>query len=141
MRGAHELAAQALQSAPKKATGGGSKSPEAYEARTRAIWQRMIQRFGFKWTKQFGEIPDQGVSSTMAEWGRGLDGLSNEQIRHGLDMVDRGGYEWPPGLPQFRELCRHRPAPVFRSLPAPPISKEQRQRFVGQLRRAVGGGK
>jgi len=47
-------------------------------------------------------VIDGVEDAAIAEWSRGLSGLTPEQIRRGIDGWES---EWPPTLPEFRRAC------------------------------------
>jgi len=64
------------------------------------LWLTMTRVYGHKWTSQFGDQVDPGNV-----WAACLKGLSNEQVKHGLNCLVLNGQEWPPSAPEFRKLC------------------------------------
>ena len=68
----------------------------------RMLWQRMAEIYGHRWTSNFGDDAGKGAGYT---WARGLAGLTNEQIRAGVDAALASAEPWPPTLPEFRALC------------------------------------
>ena len=65
---------------------------------TSEIFKCFQVRYGVKWTCNF-----EGVEAmAVAEWAKGLAGLTGEQIAHGLDAWQGA---WPPSLPEFRQAC------------------------------------
>ena len=78
-------------------------------------------RYGHKWLSAYP--PGRTLDIALGEWALGLAGFSADEIKHGLDSWD---CEWPPTLPQFREVCRPKPTPAAhrdhphrKALPAP----------------------
>jgi len=51
-----------------------------------------------RWTSAIDGIEEVAVR----EWGKRLEGLTGEQIRHGLDAWEG---EWPPTADEFRQCC------------------------------------
>lgn len=79
----------------------------------------------------------------MAEWAKGLEGLTGEQIRQGLEAWDAA---WPPSLPEFRKACvgergglhntaAYRPFP--KALPKPKAKPEIAQAALDDMRRGL----
>ena len=64
-----------------------------------AIFKRLHARYGSKWAAQIEGIEDEAVR----EWGKGLAGMSAEQISRGLESW---AGEWPPSLPEFVTACK-----------------------------------
>ncbi len=77
------------------------------------------------------------------EWATGLQGLSTDAIKHGLEAVRRSGATFPPSLPEFVALCKQGSAPYHRDfLPAPevePVDPVKREKMMGLLRDALNG--
>lgn len=87
------------------------------------FWQRMTETFGHKWTSSYGLDPSPA-------WKDGLADMTLDEVRHGLQAVRDWHEEWPPTVPQFRELCRPTATAAhsdYVPLPAPRSSWEQRQ--------------
>lgn len=58
----------------------------------------MGEMYGHSWGSQQGDTPND-------TWIRGLEGVSNEQLAVGLrSCLDRHG-DFPPSLPEFRQVC------------------------------------
>ena len=64
------------------------------------LFSKMQVRYGHKWTSQHSNSEIQLLALT--EWAEGLAGLTNEEIKTGLDRWDG---DWPPSLPEFRKAC------------------------------------
>jgi hypothetical protein len=71
------------------------------------IWEKMAAIYGHRWVSAYGAHADEtGQLSQAAEtWAQGLAGLSREQLRRGFEALLRAGLEWPPTLPEFRDMC------------------------------------
>jgi hypothetical protein len=71
------------------------------------LWKRMIAIYGHRWNAPLGPCVDASgrLSESALTWQAGLSGLTLEQIKGGLDALLRNNVEWPPSLPEFRELC------------------------------------
>lgn len=61
----------------------------------------MASAYGHKWTSSYGESDD-------GTWLAGLRDLTQDQMRDGLERVLTSGREWPPSLPEFRNICLNR---------------------------------
>lgn len=59
----------------------------------------MASIYGHKWTSSFG---DEDKNET---WGRGLAGITPQQLADGLETCVTQNFDWPPSLPEFRGLC------------------------------------
>lgn len=83
----------------------------------------MARIFGHRWASSYGETDD-------GTWEAGLSGLTEEEIKTGIVACLRWRQDWPPTLPQFRELCRpptvaaHR---LYLALPEPNEARERRK--------------
>jgi hypothetical protein len=71
------------------------------------IWEKMSAIYGHRWVSSYGlHVDDSGNMTQAAEtWRMGLEGLSREQLASGFNALLTAGMEWPPTLPEFRELC------------------------------------
>lgn len=71
------------------------------------IWEKMSAIYGHRWVSSYGlHVDDAGNMTQAAEtWRLGLEGLSHEQLASGFSALLTAGMEWPPTLPEFRELC------------------------------------
>lgn len=72
----------------------------------RRLWVCMGEIYGHKWAAAYGEGAATGAGRT---WGKGLRGLSNAQLAHGLEVALVSADPWPPTLPQFRSMCLNIP--------------------------------
>jgi hypothetical protein len=64
------------------------------------LWQHLVGMFGADaLNRKFGRQPPM-------EWGSALSYLSENQLRHGLDVLLRSGAEHMPSLPSFLASCR-----------------------------------
>lgn len=64
-----------------------------------ALWVRMTEIYGSKWTGQYGDRP-------LETWINGIADLTHAQIAEGLRRMVKHGSDWPPSLPTFRLFCR-----------------------------------
>lgn len=66
----------------------------------RGLWRRMARFYGHRWTSNYGEADD-------GTWRRGLQGCTPLQFACALEriLVGNAYREWPPTLPQFRDLA------------------------------------
>lgn len=63
------------------------------------LWRLMTEVFGYRWASAYGTTDQSGT------WGKGLAGLTAEDIGRGVRRVIELGMDWPPSLPEFRKLC------------------------------------
>jgi len=88
----------AEQKPQQNASAAGSALPENW---VRALFAKLAVRYGHKWTAQWD---GEGIMRlALDEWGRGLAGLTAEDMRRGLDSWNG---DWPPSLPEFRKACQ-----------------------------------
>lgn len=74
----------------------------------RRLWERMAAIYLHRWTTAVGTTPQKPSGElTLAgdSWSRGLAGMSDEQIRAGLNACLTRTDNWPPVLSEFRALC------------------------------------
>jgi hypothetical protein len=66
--------------------------------------------YGHRWVSAYGlHVDEAGQLSSAAEtWALGLSGLSREQLQCGFEALLKAGLEWPPTLPEFRDMCAAR---------------------------------
>lgn len=136
-------ASQALQNGQPRPTGSGSKTrnlSDKQERRVRALWMRMTQMYGTRWSSSYGEIPAGGVSATMCSWARAIDRYPDEAIRWALDALDQSGREWPPARPEFIQLLKSYPRPQYQALPRPKPDPRVAEKHLGEMRTALAGG-
>lgn len=80
-----------------------------------ALWARMGDLFGSKWSAKSGDIvDDQGAyTQTFLLWCRKLEGLTGNEFKRGFDMLEErakragqlGDEYWPPSYAEFVGLC------------------------------------
>lgn len=103
------------------------ENPKRYSPTSRdvklvtALWQRMRQLFGHKWTSQAGpaKLANGRYSPEFLLWCRKLHRLSDADYQRGFYMLEHrvreaamlGEEEWPPSYAGFLGLCeRHHEA-------------------------------
>ncbi|MCR7869187.1 hypothetical protein NS942_08085, partial [Pseudomonas aeruginosa] len=66
------------------------------------LWVKMTEMYGHRWTSSFGDNPNPDGA-----WATVLQGLTGQQLAHGLNMLTFMGsrFDWPLAAPTFRELC------------------------------------
>lgn len=89
----------------------------------------MAEIYGHRWTSAYGDDAGDGAGLT---WGKGLAGLTPEQIGAGVSGALRSADPWPPTLPQFRAMCLEIPslAAVLADLSAESARRQPFTRLV-----------
>jgi hypothetical protein len=59
----------------------------------------MQRIYGYRWSSQYGEADD-------GTWSAGLREFSETEIFVAIQACVDSTEKWPPGLPEFRALCR-----------------------------------
>jgi len=111
------------------------------------LWRRMTSIYGHKWLSSFGPSDIDGT------WARGLAGVSNKEISHGLvqcvmrskDRAKTGDEDWPPTLGEFRALCTYEKSkPAYHqaykelSYQESEMTAEQKREVINGLCRSAG---
>lgn len=65
----------------------------------RELWGLMGSAFGNRWVSSYGETDYDGI------WAMGLSGLTRDDLIRGVGKCVKAGMDWPPSLPEFRQLC------------------------------------
>ena len=68
-----------------------------------ALWAAMAGIYGSRWSSSYGETPNEGGAGRL--WHRGLQDLTDAQVRAGIDACTRAVDDWPPTLPAFRRMA------------------------------------
>lgn len=98
----------------------------------------MAAIYGHKWTSSFGE------ADTDETWARGLCGLTQTELAHGLkgcvirskDRLRYDDEDWPPTLGEFRGMCTYeRCRPVYHHVI--PILEYKREELTAEQRRSI----
>lgn len=108
-----------------------SELPQEVVARTRTLWLRMTEIYGYKWTSSYG------ASDSDHTWSKALVDITPAEMKRGFYTCLTNGQPWPPSAPEFRAMCR--PPRARREHPAayqfPPdrqltheLTHEQRER-------------
>lgn len=84
----------------------------------------MAEIYGHTWVSGYTADPDGTAGQT---WGKGLAGLSGQDIARGLSACLASGDEFPPTLPKFRKMCMGIPS---QARVAWEISQSQRSPFT-----------
>lgn len=98
-----DLITQAIdnKTIPQQAVSGRPLSESVLPRETMLwLWQMMGSMYGHKWVSSFGAEADPD-----RVWASCLKGISNEQIKHGLNRCALECMDWPPSAPEFRALC------------------------------------
>ncbi len=84
-----------------------TRSGAAVDNRLSMKWSAaLLARFATIWPRAWGETTKLASHDDLiAEWAKGIDGLSGEEIRHGIDHC-RAHSTWPPSIAEFRTACR-----------------------------------
>ena len=87
-----------------------------------ALFARMASLYRNKWTSTEGAIKggDGMPSDNYLLWCEKLDGLTGEQIKHGLEALEsrleasalEGKELWPPCYAEFKGLCKPKLSPA-----------------------------
>lgn len=64
---------------------------------------KMAAIYPYKWSGQFAN--EESVLIAKEEWHEGLEDLTVEQIKKGLSHCRKNGDQFPPSIPQFRQMC------------------------------------
>lgn len=78
----------------------------------------------------------ESVDEWASTWSAGLAGYSADELRQGLERCLKEHPDWPPTLPQFRNLCKIWKAPST-YLPAPRDTKD-RSKELAEIMRTLG---
>ena len=113
-----------------------SAEPVPNGKRVSAFWTRMTELYGHRWTSAQGETPNP-------TWSKAISGLSNDELRKGLNACLTSTNAWPPSLPEFLAMIRDRRenAAMYRNapqLPAPVSSAETARSKLQALRAQLG---
>lgn len=65
------------------------------------LFECMELAYGRRFREQWGEARPEAM---QRYWATKLHGLTAAEIKHGVDALE--SCDWPPSLPEFRELCR-----------------------------------
>lgn len=98
----------------------------------RTLWDKMTRIYGHKWSSM-SECDD-------GTWLEGLRGYSPEDLASGLRGCLTRTDDWPPDLPEFRQLCRpaHVVTPAchkeYKSLPKPETDPDVVRRSIATIK-------
>lgn len=65
------------------------------------LFERLLAMYGEKFVRQWSMVPVETMKRT---WAEELADLTTEELKRGLNACRTR--EWPPTLPEFRNLCR-----------------------------------
>lgn len=76
------------------------------------IWTMMTKIYREKWSSdvRYGEHVDQAgnLSQTAKDWQKLLAGLTDQQIKTGINVTLKKAEAWPPDLMEFKKYCLSR---------------------------------
>lgn len=83
-----------------------SETPMRGELLSR-LWTRMQEIYGHRWASSYGEAAevDGRLTGCSETWGKGLAGITPQQVAVGLKSCVTSADPWPPTLPAFRAMC------------------------------------
>ena len=100
------------------------------------LWLRMGELYGHKWASQMGTAPSE-------LWLKALSGLSDEQVKVGVNACLYSEDQWPPSLPEFVARCRpskRENAAAYRyvpMLPHPPVNEPLARKAIDAMKAKV----
>ena len=112
-----------LAQAFRQTTSSNLDRPTIKQSHIDRLWEHMSATFGHKWISSYGVAPSE-------TWLAGLIDMTPEELKTGLLTCLTWEQEWPPTLPQFRNLCRPRKEEahqVYQRLPEPEEHREKRK--------------
>jgi hypothetical protein len=109
------------------------------------IFEKLRLRYDNLWTAKVGGNDERETQRVMDEWAIVLADLSPEQIRSGLELLDAEAPQFPPGVMEFKQLCKkgsrqmknkqlHR---SFKALPQPKANKGTGLHWCAALRAGI----
>jgi hypothetical protein len=92
------------------------------------LFERLGATYGAAWTRQWVDIP---INDVKTAWAHELQGYSSnlQPIAWALENLP----ERCPNVIEFRNLCRHAPAPEVPRLPEPKIDPERLKQELAKL--------
>ncbi|WP_299947582.1 hypothetical protein [uncultured Microbulbifer sp.] len=144
---------QALETASSSNTARSTPQPlePRHEALLLALWKRMTQLYGHKWSSQHALYDSEAdeiagcYSEDFMLWAKKTQDLSEMAWRRGMNYVEYRNQEaarqgeidsWPPNYAEFVGMCI--PAPgehIFRAFEPPKLpnkTAQERSRVVGR---------
>jgi hypothetical protein len=105
------------------------------------IFEKMRLRYDNLWTAKVGGDDEREAQRVMDEWAVVLADLTPERIRSGLELLDAEAPQFPPGVMEFKQLCRQSPRRVvhqrFKALPQPKAEKGTGLHWCAAMRVAI----
>lgn len=104
----------------------------------------MRLRYDNLWTAKVGGDDEHETQRVMDEWAVVLADLLPEQIRNGLEHLDAEAPRFPPGVMEFKQLCRKQALNTeahkqFKALPVQKAEKGTGLMWCRALREAAKG--
>jgi hypothetical protein len=92
------------------------------------LFERLGATYGAAWTRQWVDIP---INDVKTAWAHELQGYASnlQPIAWALENLP----ERCPNVIEFRNLCRHAPAPEVPRLPEPKIDPERLKQELAKL--------
>ena len=103
----------------------------------KTLWRTMTRLYGHRWITNYGQADD-------GTWLRVLQNLDPQHIGRGVEKCLDNHRDWPPTLPQFRDLCKGiQRGQTFlgtqqQALPVPKRTKEVGQAAIKKISQLVG---
>lgn len=97
------------------------------------IFKRLQARYGTKWVSSIDGVEEEAI----VEWGRGLGGLTGEQIKHGLEQWQE---DWPPCMSEFVNACKDKKEACHQPFPQLEVKrsdKETASKAIQEMRKAI----
>jgi hypothetical protein len=114
------------------------RSKRLPEAWTTGLFSRLGMMYGQRFRSAF--LSPAAVDEWVQTWGRGLAGLSSEELKHGLARCIQECPDFAPTLGRFREMCVGKPPAVDPShrpwipLDEPRASLEVEEKHMAHIR-------
>lgn len=77
-----------------------------------ALFKKLQAIYGLRWDEQFRTESLHDLA--IVEWGLGLYGLTEVELRYGIDRC-RIESEWPPSIALFRKLAKSNGRQAYRT--------------------------
>jgi hypothetical protein len=92
------------------------------------LFERLGATYGAAWTRQWVDVP---MNDVKAAWSHELQGYASnlQPIAWALENLP----ERCPNVIEFRNLCRHAPAPEVPRLPEPKVDPERLKQELAKL--------
>ena len=130
---AERISAHPTRSEPR--VDSPSPGKDLHTRRMLALWVRMAEIFGHRWTSSFGESPSKA-------WTDALRQMPNDDMARGVTYLTNGDSVWPPTLPEFKAVCRPPNVPAahksFPSYKPHERNKDLAMKSLAECRRILG---